>query len=271
MEQKHPYFDVHTFDRSYTSVRRSFKLKPNEKALIYHIIGWQESVDENGKLRNLECFESNSTLSEELGIPFDTFETLIRNMKKKYTFFSAESLPGKGKSRNGGNYNRTIKRINMKLLVQFLSAEKTEREHQQEQVNTKPAIEKEILEKPVIAPEVEPIKTLNRDEAYVKLNAWVKWREEEERMTKGKEVESIRSNILITLNEFVITRGWTQQLQPFIDDYINENLLIKTPTKGRRAETEEEYYSRKERERQPKREEQEEYVGVDLWSGLGNF
>ncbi|RYZ56318.1 MAG: hypothetical protein EOP49_00610 [Sphingobacteriales bacterium] len=125
--EKHLYFNEPTFDKSYRAITRSLKLKPNEKALISHVITWQETTDKNGQLRNLECFESNATLSDELGIPPKTMEELIRNMNKKYDFFTSTAIPGKGKSRNGGNFNRTVKKVDMAKLALFLKTEQDQR------------------------------------------------------------------------------------------------------------------------------------------------
>lgn len=123
MDKKHLYFSEHTFDKSYTQVNRSYKLTWNEKALLNHIITWQEATDDDGK--PLVCFESNSELAKKLGIRFKTFEAMISEMNK-YPFFDSTGHPGKGKSRNGGNLNRTTKVVDMNKLVVFLKAEQAE-------------------------------------------------------------------------------------------------------------------------------------------------
>lgn len=262
---------IGTFTMVPDQLLSSKKLSGNAKLIISYIMRWQ--------IDNKVCFMSNQALCEKFGLSISTIKETIEALED---YCILKRFTERGRNEFGTYIAYRELTINQKALNEFLEAEAAQLKEASKQkkapkspVKIKsvptPVMKKEVQEEPVIVPEEEPIKILTKDEAYVKLNAWVKWREEEGRMTKGKEVESIRSNILFTLNEFVITRGWAQQLKPFIDDYINENLLIKTPTKGRRAETEEEYWSRKERESQPKEEVQEEFVGADLWSGLSGF
>ncbi len=68
---------------------------------------------------------------------------------------------------------------------------------------------------------------LTREQAFEKLDAWTKDSEQDGRMTKGYETIDIRRNIILSMNDYPSTKPWKDELLPYLDDYIYQNLLMK--------------------------------------------
>lgn len=98
---------MENFTKTYETIKRSLKLNDGEKALISHIIGFQEN--------NLICYQSNIVLGRELGKTEGAIRKIIFRLNKN-EWFSTE------KKYNGNKTSTHNLSIDMELLYEFLGS-----------------------------------------------------------------------------------------------------------------------------------------------------